>query len=236
MSRDGFDHADIDTGLFADPKVLALARRQRDTIRTLAAVALYLVPTLASWKAGDRQRASDALPGWALDPVGDLIADLIAVGLLDDDERVRDHAFESWFGTALGRRLDADFGRVVGGLVRNGMPRPEAIKEAKRRQAERISQLSTAANKPGSQRGTVLPSFRQSDHPAFKPDMVGDSTNGAARPTPDGAGPAPRPPSDLEPLGDILLAHGLDPSIARVGLPGDSPEIARPEPGSEVAS
>ena len=39
MSRDdGLRIADTDTGMMADPKVLALARRHRDSIRTAAAV------------------------------------------------------------------------------------------------------------------------------------------------------------------------------------------------------
>ncbi len=40
MSRDdGFRIADTDTGMMADPKVLALARRLRDSVRTAAAIA-----------------------------------------------------------------------------------------------------------------------------------------------------------------------------------------------------
>ena len=89
VSRDaGFPIADTDTGLMSDPKVLALAPRQRDPLRTLASVALWDAVRLASWKAGKRLIASETIPRWCLDPVDDLVTDLVAVRLLDDQERI----------------------------------------------------------------------------------------------------------------------------------------------------
>ena len=55
MSRDdGLARADIDTSLFDDPKVVALARRLRDPTQTMVAVGLYLALLLKSWRAGRR--------------------------------------------------------------------------------------------------------------------------------------------------------------------------------------
>jgi hypothetical protein len=49
MNREeGFPIADIDVGLMHDPKVVALAKRQRDPQRTLAWIGLYLALVLES--------------------------------------------------------------------------------------------------------------------------------------------------------------------------------------------
>jgi hypothetical protein len=105
MSRDdGFEVADTDTGMLADPKILALARRLHDSIRTGAAIALYDAVRLASWKAGQRLTLDETAPGWWLEPFDDLAAELVAVRLLDDERRVPEHAFEGWFGPARDRR------------------------------------------------------------------------------------------------------------------------------------
>ncbi len=105
MSRsDGFDHADIDVGLMADPKVVGLARCLRDPVKIGAAVTLYQAAVLASWKAGARLTAEEALPAWWLDLPGQLIDALVVAKLLDADHRIPEHAFESWFGPARDRR------------------------------------------------------------------------------------------------------------------------------------
>jgi hypothetical protein len=105
MSRtDGFPVADTDTSLPSDPKVVALARRLHDSIRTGAAQSLYEDVRLASWKAGRRLTLDESLPGWWLDPFDDLADALVAVGLLDDERRLPAHAFEGWYGPARDRR------------------------------------------------------------------------------------------------------------------------------------
>jgi hypothetical protein len=105
MSRDdGFSIADTDTGMLADPKVLALARRLRDPLKTGAAIALYDAVRLASWKAGERLTLDETVPGWWLDPVDDLAAALVAAGLLDDEHRIPGRAWDNWYGPARDRR------------------------------------------------------------------------------------------------------------------------------------
>jgi len=137
MSRaDGFDVADTDTGLMADPKVLVLARRLRDSSRTGAALALYESVRLASWKAGRRLTLDESLPGWWLDPVDELAEHLVAVGLLDAERRIPEHAWEGWFGPALDRKLESRRKAIFGGLVSRGMTQAQANAEADRRIAE----------------------------------------------------------------------------------------------------
>jgi hypothetical protein len=157
MSRDdGFKVADTDTGLHADPKVVALARKLGGGIRTAAAMSLYEAVRLASWRLGERVAIEEALPAWFLDDPSDLVAALRQARLVDDEGRIPEHAWVSWFGPALDRRLGADFGRIVGGLVAHGMTKEEAIIEARRRQAESRARLLGPASQPGST--TRLPS------------------------------------------------------------------------------
>lgn len=138
MSRDdGFRIADTDTGMMADPKVLALARRHRDPMRTAAAVALYDAVRLASWKACRRLTLDETAPGWWLEPVDDMAADLAAVGLLDAEHRIPEHAWRAWFVPALDRYLDRRRRDIFAGLVSRGMAREEANAEADRRIADR---------------------------------------------------------------------------------------------------
>ena len=147
MSRDdGFAVADTDTGLMADPKVLALARRVRDTTRTLAAVALWDAVRLASWKAGRRLTLDETLPGWVLDPVDDLADHLVAVGLLDAERRVPEHSWEGWFGPARDRR---DRFRVLG--ARGGVAT---------RDARAVPPGAAPGTPPAVARPSVLPSDR----------------------------------------------------------------------------
>ena len=105
MSRDaGFLHADVDTSLMADPKVVALARRLRDPERTAVSVCLFTGLILASWKAGARVTLAEAAPAWYLEPVEAIQADLEAVGLVDHDGRLQAHAWTSWYIPADERR------------------------------------------------------------------------------------------------------------------------------------
>lgn len=105
MSRgDGFLVGDIDTGLLEDSKVKALARRLRDPIKTAAAMCLYQALVLGSWRAGERITIEDSLPGWWIDDVDDLVAELKAVDLVDPDGSVPQQAWASWFLPAWNRR------------------------------------------------------------------------------------------------------------------------------------
>jgi hypothetical protein len=122
MTReDGFEIADTDTGMLADPKVLTLARRLHDSTRTLAAVGLYDAVRLASWKAGRRLTLAETTPGWCLDPVDDLAAHLVAVGLLDSEQKLPEHAWAGWYGPAHERREAKRTGGRISGYISHGM-------------------------------------------------------------------------------------------------------------------
>jgi hypothetical protein len=100
----GFAIADTDTGMLADRKVLALARRLHDPIRTGAAIALYDAVRLASWKDGNRLTLEETIPGWWLDPYEDLAVALVEAELLDAERRIPVSAWRGWFEAAWNRR------------------------------------------------------------------------------------------------------------------------------------
>jgi hypothetical protein len=182
MTRDdGFPIADTDTGMLSDPKVLALARRLHDSIRTGAAIALYDAVRLASWKAGCRLTLDETVPGWWLDPVDDLAAELVAVDLLDSERRLPAHAWEGWFGPAFGRRLDASRKSIFGGLVSHGMTPEAANREADRRIAVERARLGLAqpySSELLARPPTVRPSIRPSVPSVQVPDMSGQVRDG----------------------------------------------------------
>lgn len=99
-SRDGFARADVDVGLLHDPKVLALARRLRDPVRTCCALILYEAALLASWKADERLTIVESAPAWWLDDPAEYQSELEAVGLLDAEGRVLERAYLAWTARA----------------------------------------------------------------------------------------------------------------------------------------
>lgn len=112
MSRNG-SWAKLDVGLFSEPKVKALARRQRDGARTLATVSLYVAIVLESWSADRPVPVDDALPAWLLDDVEDLVADLTAVGLLDEHGAIPGETLDRWMEV---RRAQRQGGRIAARL------------------------------------------------------------------------------------------------------------------------
>jgi len=95
-SRDGLARADVDTGLYSDPKVKALARLQRGPVRTAATMTLYVATVLESWAENDRVSAEDAMPAWYLADYVDLVSDLTTVGLLDADGMIPEATLDRW--------------------------------------------------------------------------------------------------------------------------------------------
>jgi hypothetical protein len=105
MNReDGFPIADIDVGLFHDPKVIALARGARDERVTAARLALYLGLVLQSWAAGDRVTLDEAIPAWWMGDLEDDRGALCDVGLIDAESRIPDTAWTGWYIPAFDRR------------------------------------------------------------------------------------------------------------------------------------
>jgi hypothetical protein len=202
MSRDdGLPRADTDTGMMSDPKVLALARLQRDPIRTLATIALYDAVRLASWKEGERLALPDCMPGWCLDPLDDLRADLVTVRLLDADERIPEHAWLAWFGPARERMNDAQRRRIFGGLVRMGWDRKAANIEADRRVSLKPKAQPKAAQPKGE-----LPTI----HPSIQPRMDEEEEENETALAPVRLVLADRPGASLK---ERVEAHGYVPGV-----------------------
>jgi hypothetical protein len=127
VSRDdGFTIADVDTGLYADPKVVALARRLRNPVQTAAHVALFEALLLGSWGAGQRITFEEALPAWWLKPADDVRTNLVAVGLIGDDGRIPERAWEAWFSPAWQRREARRENGRKGGRVKPRSSAPKA--------------------------------------------------------------------------------------------------------------
>lgn len=124
---DGFRTADVSVALLDDLKFRSLWRVLGDPGDQARAVTVYLATVLASWAAGCRIPADDALPTWMDDPAH-VLEGLVRVGLLDPDHRIPDHAWASWFGPAWERRERKRAGGRIGGQrswqVRSeGMPK-----------------------------------------------------------------------------------------------------------------
>ncbi len=104
MSRDdGFEIADVATGLFDDPKVRNLWRALGDQDRMSRALALYLATLLASWRQGCRVTIAEAVPLWLV-PDPELVAALKDARLLDRSGRIPASSWRGWFDPAAARR------------------------------------------------------------------------------------------------------------------------------------
>jgi len=102
-SRDGWARADVDVGLYDDPKVKALVRLQRDPLKTAATMTLYLATILASWRHDSRVKVLDAAPTWWLDVPDEMIVDLTSVGLLDSRGCVPKVVLDRWMASTRAR-------------------------------------------------------------------------------------------------------------------------------------
>ena len=96
----GFAHADIDTSLFHDPKIIRLSRLDRRDFPALFVV--YEGTLLASWREGRRLTAVEAETWVEVTPKR--LSTLHEAGLLDTEGRIPEHAWERWFMPAVRRR------------------------------------------------------------------------------------------------------------------------------------
>lgn len=94
----GFARGDFDTSFPIDDKFLAL-RAAVDPPRYYAASGVYWHVAAAAWREVERKPASRICPD-----AGVQIADLMAVGLLDSDERLPNRAFLAYVGRARRQR------------------------------------------------------------------------------------------------------------------------------------
>lgn len=99
MTREkGFARGDLDTSFPLDDKFLAM-RAMLTPARYYAAAGVYWTIAAATWREAERKVGSRVAPDATAE-----IADLIAVGLLDDDERVPSRAFSHSVGRARRQR------------------------------------------------------------------------------------------------------------------------------------
>lgn len=112
---DGFAVADVSTSKHTDPKFRRLWRMLAgDEDGMNAAVALYEAVTLASWGQGERVEADEAAPFW-MSETREAMLSLQKVGLLDEDGMIPQHAWDSWYLPAYGRREQRrEAGRIGG--------------------------------------------------------------------------------------------------------------------------
>lgn len=156
MARDdGFAVADVATSYFDDEKVRQLWRRLApDTGAMLEALGVHQSTLLASWREGRRVTVDAAAPIWL--PIREsIVAELVAVGMLDRTQRVPARSWERWFGPARDRkRARVEAGRKGG--------------------------LAKAEQNPSNARAVLYPSVRPSDRPSV-PDRPADSKRPRAR-------------------------------------------------------
>lgn len=94
----GFSRGDLDAAFPLDDKFLAL--RGRVTVaRYYEATGIYFHLAAATWREAERKSVHKVCPD-----AGDVVADLIAVGLLDDDGCVTKRAFANTVGRAKRQR------------------------------------------------------------------------------------------------------------------------------------
>lgn len=118
MGRDdGFPIADVAVGLLDDDKVRRLWRLLGDQAAMCEAMTTHEAVLLASWGAGHRVTATDAVPLW-LTPGRPILDALVAVGLLDTKERIPAKAWSSYFGPASARREAAREAGRKGNAIR----------------------------------------------------------------------------------------------------------------------
>jgi hypothetical protein len=206
MSRDdGFAIADLDTGLFSDPKVVALARRLRDPVQTAAHLALYQALVLGSWGAGARITFDEAVPAWWLGPSDEIRSNLAAVGLIDAAGRIPKRAWTSWYLPAFTRReARRESGRLGGTTSGTNRRKTSGEPPAEQRPTDAQPTLNPSAppvpsvpSIPASQQPTEALRPREAsgfDHrvPAAVEPV---KEEGPARP--NGANPGPMPLRDV---------------------------------------
>jgi hypothetical protein len=110
----GFSHADIDVNLLSDPKLRAARKRLPDPESQKAAVLTYIAVVLESWRIGERLTVMQALPEW-LNYSEQVVAALVAEGLLDKAERVPAKVWTDWYGVAEARREQRRSAGAAGG-------------------------------------------------------------------------------------------------------------------------
>ena len=220
MSRDeGFAIADTSTALPADPKFNVLWRRLRDKSAMCEARTIYEDVRLASWAAGERVTVGEAASLW-LDPDPAVLAAMVAVGLLDDDHRIPEHVWATWYGTAYARRDDTRLRGQIGGLMASrGLTKDQAVAEVKRRRGKPLEPVSSPAQAEPN------PSVRPSG-PTDRPSVAHTREDeDSSREPPPKEEERPRRRNGVDsgprPLADVLKRMGLPLPAVVIGPPAE---------------
>ena len=224
MSRDdGFAIADVDTSFFADPKVVALARRLRDPVQTSAHLALYQALVLGSWGAGARITFDEAVPALWLEPPDEIRSNLAAVGLIDADGLIPKRAWTSWYLPAHTRREALrDSGRLGG--TTSGTNRRKTSCEPSVEQRPTDAQPTLNPSVPSAPSVPSVPAGQQRTEASRPREATGFDHGAPAavepfkeeRPKrPNGANPGPMP------LRDVMRRMSLT-------VLGDPPQTSEP--------
>lgn len=115
----GFQTADMDVGLLEDGKFRLVWRRLQDPALMCQATTLYVAAVLGSWQAGSRLPLGETMPMW-LDPAPAVLAALREVGLIDDESKIPERAWQAWYGPAHRRREERIESGRKGGLSKGG--------------------------------------------------------------------------------------------------------------------
>jgi hypothetical protein len=114
MSR-GFQLANVDVGILQDPKMVKLIKLVPDEGERAATVLVYEQTMLESWRVGERVTATEAEILWEATEAR--VSVLQRVGLLDDEGRVTESAWEKYYGAALRRIEKRSSAGRMGGLA-----------------------------------------------------------------------------------------------------------------------
>jgi hypothetical protein len=126
-NNSGLRTADTDIHLPFDLKFVRLWRMLHDQALMCEARTLHEDLRCASWREGERVTVEQAASAW-LDPNPDVIEAMVKVDLLDDEHRLPDHAWVSWYGPAVARLEAKKAAQSLGGLrARGARTREEAL-------------------------------------------------------------------------------------------------------------
>ena len=156
--------ADVDVGLLDDAKARALWRRLRDQALMARAIVGHFALILESWSAGERVSLEEALPVWL--EADDVIVDaLIAVGLIDAEHRIPEHAWTSWYLPAWQRREERRQSGRKGGLAKaaNASAASSATAEPRQSQSDALPDRPTVS--PSDSRVMEMSSFSDAPGP-----------------------------------------------------------------------
>jgi hypothetical protein len=164
MSRDdGFARADISVRLMRDRKFKRLEGLLRPG-QAHAAMLLYLATVLDSWAEGDRIPVDEADGPVAASPL--LVQALQRVRLLDDEGRIPEHAWESWFAPAQERRQARVKAGRLGGLAK-----------ARNRAGEAVAGLQPSHSVAAASLYPAIQPTSQPDQPTSQPASETDGSD-----------------------------------------------------------